>query len=251
MTNVQEFLEAQKLETARPLTEALSKRRPNVEALNPRDPHFVDRIPADHSPHALGEEIKCNTYATAFRGLEQLWNVHEKLIDTAKVVQNKAELAKTVEPIALKAMREMKSAIEAIDRQIAHAEAEVTKSLGTGLGQLAQEIRSVVRSVPEKERMTFVRNLVSSGDVEALKAIAAVNPVLSGLDQVAYDFVRSECERLTAPAYVQERDVGRVARQRMARALEHFDETMAGNVRRWRGTDDQKLADLVKKLEST
>lgn len=248
---VQEYLKAQKHETARPLTDAMAKRKPNTAALNPRDPGFVDHVPPDHSPHALGPELKLNTYATAFRGLEELWNVHTQLIDTAKTVQNKAELARTVEPIALKAMRNMRSAIEALDRQIVHAEGEVAKSLGSGIGQIAQEVRAVVRSVPERERFTFVRQLVNSGDVEALKAIAAVNPMLSGLDAEMFAYVKGEAERLTAPEQVAERDMGYAARKRMTRALEYFDETMAGNVRRWRGTDDQKLADLVKKLEST
>lgn len=248
-TNVADYLASEAKSTARPLTEALQKRKPATAHLQPVDPGFVDRVPPDHHPDALGPEIKCNTYGTAYRALTELHNVHTQLIDTARSVANKAELAKTVEPIAIRAIKAMQSSIEALDRQIEHAETEITKSLGSGIGQIAQEVRTVVRSVPERERMAFVRGLVASRDVEALKAIAAVNPMLSGLDETAYGFVRSECERLTAPAYVQERDVGRAARQRMARALEHFDSTMANNVRRWRSSDDQKLANLVKNLQ--
>lgn len=248
-TNVSEYLASEAKTTARPLTEAMQRRKPNAVHLQPVDPGFVDRVPPDHHPDALGPEIKCNTYGTAYRALSELHGVHSQLIDTAKTVANKAELAKTVEPIAIRAIKAMQSSMEALDRQVAHAEQEITKSLGSGIGALAQETRTVVRSVPEKERMAFVRGLVATGDLEALKAIAAVNPMLSGLDATMYEYVRSETERLTAPAYVQERDVGRAARQRMKRALEHFDSTMANNVRRWRGSDDQKLADLVKKLQ--
>lgn len=247
--NVKDYLASEAQNPARPLTEALQKRRPSVGNLQPVDPGFVDRVPPDHHPDALGPPLeKVNTYQTAYRGLNELHNVHVQLIDTAKTVQNKAELAKTVEPIAVRAIKAMQSSIEALDRQIEHAETEITKSLGSGIGALAQETRTVVRSVPEKERMAFVRGLVATGDLEALKAIASVNPMLSGLDEVAYGFVRSETERLTAPAYVQERDVGRAARTRMSRALEHFDSTMSSNIRRWRGSDDQKLANLVAKL---
>lgn len=247
--NVKEYLASEASSTARPLTEALQRRRPATGNLQPADPGFVDRVPPDHHPDALGPEVKCNTYGTAYRALTELHNVHTQLIDTAKSVTNKAELAKTVEPIAIRAIKAMQSSIEALDRQIAHADAEIVKSLGSGIGALAQETRTVVRSVPDRERMAFVRGLVATGDREALKAIAAVNPMLSGLTPEIYDYVRSETERLTAPAYVQERDIGRAARQRMARALEHFDSTMAANVRRWRGSDDQKLANLVAKLQ--
>lgn len=231
-----------------PLTKALQTRRP-TGPIGPADPHFNPVVPVDHHPDALGTETDLATYKTAHRALGNLWDVHVKLNETAVTVKDKAALAKQVEPITLRAIKGMKEDLAAMDRQIVHAETEIAKELGVGVGAIAAETRAVVRSLPKEERLAFCRDLIAAGDVASLKAIASVSPFLSGLDGDAYRYVRSETERMVAPKFVDERDTGIKARTRMQRALEYFDSTMAGNIRRWRSSDDQRLADMVAALK--
>lgn len=232
-----------------PLTKALQARRPNGPQ-PAADPHFNPVAPPDHHPDVPGEHgTDLNTYKTAHRGLDKLWQVHTKLNETAISVRDKANLAKQVEPIAARAVRDMREDMAALDRQIRYAEDEIAKELGAGVGAIASETRAVVRAMPESERLAFCREPVAARDVASLKAIAAVSPFLSGLSAEAYGYVRAEAERLVAPEFVDERDVGTKARARMQRALEYFDETMAGNIKRWRSTDDQRIADMVAALK--
>lgn len=232
-----------------PLTKALQARRP-TGAAPAKDPHFNPVVPIDHHPDALGDaDTSLATYKTAHRGLANLWDVHTKLNETAMTVTDKAALAKQIEPITLRAIKGMKEDIAALDRQIAHADTELSKELGVGVGAIAAETRAVLRAMPKEDRIAFCRDLVAANDVASLKAIASVSPFLSGLDGDAYRYVRSETERMVAPKFVDERDTGIKARTRMQRALSYFDEQMAGNIKRWRSTDDQKLADLVSALK--
>ncbi len=232
-----------------PLTKALQARRPSGPT-GPADPHFNPVVPVDHHPDALGDaDPNLATYKTAHRALANLWDIHVKLNETAVTVKDKAALAKQVEPITLRAIKGMKEDLAAMDRQIVHAETEIAKELGVGVGAIAAETRAVVRTMPKDERLAFCRDLIAAGDVASLKAIASVSPFLSGLDGDAYRYVRSETERMVAPRFVDERDTGIKARTRMQRALAYFDETMAGNIRRWRSSDDQKLADMVAALK--
>lgn len=232
-----------------PLTRAMQTRRPTGPTPG-ADPHFNPIVPVDHHPDALGTaDDSLATYKTARRALANLWDVHTKLNETAINVKDKANLARQVEPITLRAIKAMKEDVAALDKQLAHFNTEIDKELGVGVGAIAAETRAVLRAMPKAERLAFCRDLIASGDVASLKAIASVSPFLSGLDADAYRYVRSETENMVAPRYVAERTLGLAAKARMQRALEYFDETMAGNIRRWRSTDDQKLADLVAALK--
>lgn len=244
---MQDYLEAQKGQPT-PLTDAMRKRRPATEHVRPADPLFRNNIPADFHPHALGKDDGTVAYSKGHQALEALWNVHAKLIDTAIKVTNRAELAKQVEGVVLKTIKSARTELDGLDRQIAHAESEIATSIGSGVGQLAQEVRSIVRSAKPGERGSIVRGLIASGDLDSLKALAAVPPLLSGLDDETYRFVRDETQRLANPKAYAERESGTKARARLDRAITDFDEAMAGNIRRWRQTDDQIMADMLKAL---
>ncbi|MEZ5897949.1 MAG: hypothetical protein R3D51_00500 [Hyphomicrobiaceae bacterium] len=244
-----EYLEATKSETARPLTAALQKRRVDFSELQPKDPKFRAHIPPDHHPDVLNKDDGLVATAKGHHALEVLWNIHEKLIQTALQVQDRAKLATQVEGHVLKAIKNMREEIAGLDRQHEHHTKEIASSLGTGVGQLQAEVRSICRDKPEGERLAFVRALLAAGDIDSLKAIAAVSPVLSGLDAESYAYVREEAERLVNPRAFAERAAAAVARERCARALADFDSTMAGNIARWRSGDDQKIADLMTSLE--
>ena len=125
---------------------------------------------------------------------------------------------------------------------------EIKAALGSGVGTLQAEIRAVLREMPEGERLGFCRQLLANGSVDELKAIVAVPPMLSGLRDQDFAWVRGEAEKLIAPKHVAERDNAIAARDRCQRALEDFDRNMSGNIRRWRSSDDAKIANLVSSL---
>lgn len=250
-TSDQVFSDYQKsaaTDTAKPLTAALSRRKTNFEHVAPKDPHFRVHVPIDFSPDALGDDDGTIGQAKGRAALQQLWDVHTKLNATALTVQNKADLAKQTEPIVLKAIKSMKEEIAGLDRQNAHAIKELATSLGNGIGMLQAELRSICRDKPQGERVAFVREVLASGDLDAIKALAAVSPVLSGLDAETYNWFREQAERLINPKAFAERAASAAARDRCARALDDFDMNMAGNIRRWRDSDHQKIADLVSSL---
>lgn len=222
--------------------------RPSAESMMPADPHLKTVIPLDHMPAMLGDDNGTVAWRKAFDALNEFQNVHQKLIDTALQVRDRAALAKQVEPIVLKTMKTLKREMDGLTAQITHHEGEIAAALGAGVGQIPQEIRAHVKALKESERFEFVRSLIAAGDVDSLKALTAVAPFLSGLNADVYGMAREAAERLAAPKAVSERDTGHKALARMQRAYEYFDETMAGNLTRWRASDEQKISDLVKSL---
>lgn len=249
MDNVKEYLASEAASTARPLTEALQKRRPSTAALQPVDPHFRVHVPIDYHPDSLGEPNGTIARDKGRAALDALWHVHTKLNETAVTVQNRAALAQQVEPIALKAMRQMREEIAGLNRQHDHAATTLKGALGSGVGMLQQELRGILRSMKSSaERLNFCRELIAAGDIENLKAVAAVGPALSGLDAESHAWVRDETERLVNPQAYAERAECLRAKAKCEAALEDFDRNMAGNLQRWRHSDDQKIASLVAAL---
>ena len=59
-------------------------------------------------------------------------------------------------------------------------------------------------------------------------------------------WVRGETEKLVAPKFCAERDSALAARARCQRAYEDFDMNMANNLKRWRSSDYQKIANRRK-----
>lgn len=251
-TTDQTYSEFQKSEAANPtrhLTSAMQRRKTNFEHVAPKDVHFRAHVPVDYHPDALGDDNGTIAQAKGRQALDALWSVHTKLNETALTVQDRAKLASQVEPIVLKAIRVMKEEVAGLDRQHAHAVKELSASLGNGVGMLQAELRSICRGKPEAERVSFVREILASGDIEAIKALAAVSPVLSGLDGETYAWFKEEAERLVNPKAFDERAASAAARARCQRALDDFDMNMAGNIARWRSSDDQKIANLVSSLK--
>lgn len=246
---IKEYLEAQKEETARPLTDIMSKRKPDMQHLRPKDPLFRVHVPPDYHADALGDDNGTIARAKGRNALDALWNVHTKLNETALAVQDRAKLASQVEPIALKAMRQMREEIAGLNRQHDHAVNELRTALGNGVGMLQAEVRSIMRDMKSAgDRLAFCRELIANKDIDNLKAIAAVSPALSGLDPETYAWVKDETERLLNPKAHAEREECIRARAKCEAALEDFDRNMAGNLARWRSSDDQRIANLVSSL---
>lgn len=246
-TNISEYLKSDKASEPRPLSEAMARRRPNFKDAAPKDPHFRPHVPIDYHADSL-TQTDTIAYAKGHKALSALWAVHTQILESVPAIKDRALLAKQIEPTVLKTIKAAREEVAGLDRQIEHANTEIAKALGQGVGAIASETRAVVRSLPEKERFAFVRELVAARDIESLKAIAAVSPFLSGISKDVYDFARSETERMVAANYVTERDTGMAARDKLDRAVNDFDETMANNIKRWRASDEQKVATLLEKL---
>lgn len=229
------------------LTAAMAKRKPNFDNVRPSDPHFVASIPPDHHEEALVDD---GTEAVAYgrNALRELYEVHEKIINTALNVQNKAELAKQIEGTVAKTIEKMRAKLANLDTRIKDAGEAITKEVGMGMSPLSQEIRQHVKSLPENERFSFAREAVARYDATTIKALIAVPPYLSGLDADAYALVREMGEELIDSKSFKQRAGARAARAKVERALEHFETTMNGNLSRWKNGDDARIRDLMSSL---
>jgi len=245
---VQDYLKSNAEGQPTPLTNAMMKRKPNFENVAAKDPHFVASIPPDHHEEALVDD---GTEAVAYgRGaLRELYEVHEKIINTALNVQNKAELAKTIEGTVAKTIEKVRAKLANLDTRIKDAGDTITKEVGMGMSPLAQEIRQHVKSLPEGERFTFAREAVQRYDSATVKALISVPHYLSGLDANAYALVREMGEELIDSKSFKQRAGARAARAKVERALEHFETTMNGNLSRWKSGDDARIRDLMNSLE--
>lgn len=233
-----------------PIDAARARKPVSYQHARPADANFVARIPADHHYDNIAEDSPLLGDQKGRRALRELYEVHEKIIETAKTVANKADLAKAVEPAIGRAVKAGRENLTALERHIAHQQTEMKKAMGSGLGPLAQEIRAHVKGLKAAERAAFVREAITAGDTDTLKAIFGVGAhYLSGLDRELYIDLSLMAEEVVAPQIVAERRAASAAWARMARALEHFEQTMTGNLKRWRGGDDAKIANLMASLQ--
>lgn len=236
------------MNTEAPIDTALKNRRVDYTKTQPRDRGFVNKIPLDHHPDNISED---STQASKKgRGaLQELYTVHEKLLEAANTVTNKAQLAKEAEPLVMKAIKNGKANLDVLTRHIEHQESELKKAYGSGLGPLAAEIRQHVKSLPERERAAFVREVITSGDTESIKALFAPRvPFLSGLDRDTFAELSIMADEALAPQLVAERKVAGAAWTRASKALDHFEASMTRNLKVWRDGDDQKIKNLVDSL---
>lgn len=247
---VRDYIQSEAARTqGTPLTDTIKRQPKNFRAAQPADPDFVKEVPLDHRPEALGEDDGTIAWRKGFDALEALYGVHEKIVGYAITINDKAALAKAVEPAVTRALAAMNRELEGLDSQLNYWESEIKTALGSGVSPLAAETRAILRELPESERLGFCRNLLANGETEALKAVASVPAYMSGLTSEAHSWVKEEAELRVAYKSVMERRVGFAARTRMQRARDYFQQTMTGNLKRWHNSDDQKIANLTKVLK--
>jgi hypothetical protein len=106
------------------LTEAMS-RRPRADThrhQRAQDTAFQRSVPVDFHPHALGESDGTQAHEKGSTVLESLFDVHQKMLDAAVSIQNKAALADRIEPEVARVARKAKEGIDVLERHIAHHE---------------------------------------------------------------------------------------------------------------------------------
>lgn len=100
------------------------------------------------------------------------WNEAAALIET----QNFAD------KIATGLLKRFDSATAGLNRVIEGLERDLSQPIESrGVGAMAGEIRSYVHSLPEGQRMGFIRNAIEAGDERTVGAVLGGVPYLSGI----------------------------------------------------------------------
>lgn len=226
------------------LTAAMSK-RPRAEThrhAKAEDAAFQRHVPVDFSPLSLGEPDNTQAFDKGTNVLTELYDVHQKMLDAAVVIQNKAALADRIEPEIARVIKRGKEGIDTLERHIAHHDNEIKKELSSGMGPLHQEIRQYVRGLNESERRAFLTKTIQGGEKAVVQAIFAVPSFLAGLElDDTYFALREMGEEVLAPKSVKEKKTAINALNRAQRALENFETTMKRNINVWRSGDDARL----------
>ena len=226
------------------LTEALSK-RPRSEThkhAKAEDAAFQRHVPVDFSPLSLGESDNTQAFEKGTNVLTELYDVHQKMLDAAVAIQNKAALADRIEPEVARVTKRAKEGIDVLERHISFHDAEIKKELSSGMGPLHQEIRQYVRSLEPAERRAFLTKTIQGGEKTVVQAIFAVPSFLAGLElDDTYFALREMGEEVLAPKSVKEKKTAINALNRAQRSLENFETTMRRNLGVWRSGDAARL----------
>lgn len=226
------------------LTTALSK-RPRSEThkhAKAEDAAFQRHVPVDFSPLSLGESDGTQAFDKGTTVLEGLYDVHQKMLDAAVSIQNKAALADRIEPEISRVIKRGKEGIDVLERHIQFHDNEIKKELSSGMGPLHQEIRQYVRSLEPAERRAFLTKTIQGGEKAVVQAIFAVPSFLAGLElDDTYFALREMGEEVLAPKSVKEKKTAINALNRAQRSLENFETTMRRNLGVWRSGDAARL----------
>ncbi len=229
-----------------PLTDAMRQRRPKTEHMRAIDSAFQRHVPADFHPHSLGESDGTQAFDKGTNVLTELFDVHQKMLDAAVSIQNKAALADRIEPEVTRVARKAKEGIDTLERHIAHHDAEIKKELSSGMGPLHQEIRQYVRGLEPAERRAFLTKTIQGGEKTVVQAIFAVPSFLAGLElDDTYFALREIGEEILAPKSVKEKKTAINALNRAQRSLENFETTMRRNLGVWRSGDAARLEQFM------
>lgn len=233
-----------------PIDRALQTRAKAHGNVRPRDPHFPQRMPIDFHMDALPADDNLNATAKGRAALNALWDAHEKLIEAGAAIDDKKKLSEAVKPEVAKIVKRVKAEVDGLEAQIKHHDGEIKTAIGSGLGGHTAEIRAHIKSLPEAERARFLHQAIDGGSVDVIKAVFGAPSFLSGLQENnTYFTLRSMADEVVAPKAAIERRAAIVAAERATRALTHFEQSWNKALTSWAGSDDAKVASLLKKLK--
>ena len=123
-------------------------------------------------------------FSTAYNGVRAVW-------DTRAVVdrnqgwneeQKTIQLSKFAEKKIAAATQTFDATMATLKKQIAHYETELSAPIEASVSiAYAAEIRSHVKGMDAKERLTFVQQALSGGDTVTMKALLSAPSYLSGI----------------------------------------------------------------------
>lgn len=198
-------------------------------------------IPPDHHPETLkGESHGTQAGKSA---LTHIYEAYGKINDAAKSVQDKGRLATRAQPFAEAAIRKADDSLVVLRGQQKHLKSEIDGLVKPSLpAQLAAEIRSYWAS--QKDTATKAMQLIKAGDINTTAAILTGPAYLSGLDDEMQATLFDIATDTFASVQKQALNETDAALAKVERALDHFSQTMAGNIREWRDKDHQHLETL-------
>ncbi|MGA1807561.1 MULTISPECIES: hypothetical protein [Sphingobium] len=150
-------------------------------SFHPQTVRAIDEYDDDTSSILAGAEAAFNEAyigvgrvhdASAASKRNPAWNEAAALIET----QNFAD------KIATGLLKRFDSATTGLNRVIEGLERDLSQPIESrGVGAMAGEIRSYVHSLPEGQRMSFIRNAIEAGDERTVGAVLGGVPYLSGI----------------------------------------------------------------------
>lgn len=172
--------------------------------------HGADGQPVRHAGYTAGRAVLAALYETS------------NALSSAELDIKRAGLTDpaTVDRLRRAAVNKMngvrKSASDGLAALQAHVD-QINAGIDTDLGiqtartdvnenARAGEIRSFIRSLPQRERPEAIRKAISDGDTAVAAAVLGASPLASGLTRKEQDFARYEAEERFCKPAVQLRD---------------------------------------------
>lgn len=199
-------------------------------------------IPADHHPGTLkGDSLGTGMGREALAGL---YDACGKINDVARAVTDKGRLATRAQPFAEQAIAKADTLLGKLRALDGH----LRKTIGEALSPVQvpnerSDIRAFWRS--RKSPFTELAPLVDAGDMATIGAVLSGPAYLSGLTAEQQGILRDRAEFVVRPEETAHLKEVRAATTRVERALAHFVDTMAGNLRSWRDDDQKALERLA------
>lgn len=210
----------------------------------PEDLSTVVRIdiPPDHHPDTLrgdGPGIQAGHEA-----LGVLYDAYGKINDAARAVQDKGRLASRAQPFAENAIHRADALLARLGKMRDHLNETIVAAITPA--QVPNE-RSDIRAYwrGQSEPFAKIAALARAGDLATISAVLSGPAYLSGLTDEQQAVIRAEAGRAVAPDQTKELADTEAAIARVERALGHFADTMATNIRDWRDDDHKHLEKLA------
>ncbi len=199
-------------------------------------------IPADHHPGMLkGDSLGTGIGREA---LAHIYDAYGKINDVARAVEDKGRLATRVQPFAETAIAKADTLLGKLRALDTHLRKAVNEALSpVQVPNERSDIRSFWRS--RKSPFTELVPLVDAGDMATIGAVLSGPAYLSGLTAEQQGVLRERAEQVIRPDETAHLKEVRAATSRVERALSHFVDTMAGNLRSWRDDDQKHLEQLA------
>lgn len=199
-------------------------------------------IPPDHHPDTLRGDSPATQ--TGREALTHLYDAYGKINDAARVVRDKGRLASRAQPFAESAIRRADATLGRLrtmrDRLGNAIEAAITP---VQVPNERSDIRAYWRA--QKTPLGGLSKVIASGDMATISAVLSGPAYLSGLTDEQQELLRQQAARVVAPDQTSQLSDTEAAIQRVERALSHFTDTIAVNIRAWRDEDHKHLEKLA------
>lgn len=161
--------------------------------------HYNEELATSVEP-AVGALTALHSAAQAVLDVREASRANPVLTEAAAVLTT----ADAADKLMTAAMRKLDAARGNLEAQVRSTEAALSAPLTSGGNSTTSaELRSVVRSMTQAERMTALTNAVRDGDVALASAVLGAHPLLSGMTADAIKALTAAWHRARNPQAVQ------------------------------------------------